>query len=379
MSSWVEDLFSKRSTHIRPGIETVREALKWWKPNEHINILVAGTNGKGTVVSYLWKLLQSQARIGIFTSPHLSCFSERFQVNNEVITISEVENVWKELKKSLPDHVYEELSFFEVSVLIGMGLFKNSGCEVVVWEVGLGGRLDATNALDADISIVTSIDLDHQEWLGNHIADIAKEKLGIARLEKPLLWGEKKAELNEVLEQERRRIGFDLIHTDVYLKPPSVLTLPVHLQKSYDLACHAVELLGYTVCSDQFEASTSASFYRGRCEKLQRNGRKIWIDVCHNPAAAKVFADYLKNKTHKIPVLYSILDDKDEAGILESLKQVASFLLPFSTRSARCTRKNYKANFSEQWALLERQGIKEFAVCGSFQAVTEAIELFEKL
>ena len=152
-------------------------------------VVIGGTNGKGSTVEYLSNLLQSQGKkVGTYTSPHLFCFNERIRINGKNCSDQEILNSFVEVeksRKSIP------LTYFEFSTLAALHLFSLSSLDVVILEVGLGGRLDAVNVVDSDISILTNVELDHQDWLGNNKETIGKEKADIFRTGKPAILAHK--------------------------------------------------------------------------------------------------------------------------------------------------------------------------------------------
>ena len=185
-----EELFHKRQGSIKPGLDRIRKAYETLQrpADDAFNVLVAGTNGKGGTSGFLWMLLASSQQVGLFTSPHLRSFAERFQVSGMSLGEEDVYNSWKNLAGLLTES-YDELSFFELSTLIAFDLFETSQTSCNIFEVGLGGRLDSTNVVEPSLSIVTSISRDHEEFLGSDLIHILKEKLGICRVGIPLFWG----------------------------------------------------------------------------------------------------------------------------------------------------------------------------------------------
>lgn len=189
----LEDLFAKRPQIIKPGLERIRAAWEFLRMDRYKLkvILVAGTNGKGSTAGTLWHLLAGlNIRIGLFTSPHLCCFSERFQCSQAPIKLEYILKSLHSLSQELPKDLYDDLSFFDTSTLLAIKLFEELACSIAIFEVGLGGRWDSTNILSPLLSVISSIDKDHESWLGHEFWQIASEKLGICREKTPLFWGE---------------------------------------------------------------------------------------------------------------------------------------------------------------------------------------------
>lgn len=153
-------------------------------------IIVGGTNGKGTVCGYAYHLLSLMGlRVGLYTSPHLCHFRERIQISDRTVNDADIVVSLDQLRNSLTTAVYDSLSFFEIATLIGFKLFADAKTDVNVLEVGMGGRWDATNLIDADVAAIVSIGLDHMGYLGDTVEAITLEKAPIARKGRPLFWG----------------------------------------------------------------------------------------------------------------------------------------------------------------------------------------------
>ena len=182
-------LFSTQRFGIKLGLDNVRllfAALDIPAPNEKI-IHVAGTNGKGSTCALLDSISRAAGyRTGLFTSPHLVTFRERIRVNGEMISEEEVAlglTKIRELISAWNPHP----TFFEIVTALALDHFRNRKVEIVVLETGMGGRLDATNATQPVVSVLTPVDLDHQKWLGNSLAEIAFEKAGIIKRHVPVV------------------------------------------------------------------------------------------------------------------------------------------------------------------------------------------------
>ncbi len=393
MQKSYEDIFQRKSDHIKPGLERMQAALTHLPQlKNHIapSMLIGGTNGKGSTAVYLWNVLVKQGyRVGLYTSPHVVKFEERFVVNNQWATKGQILLMIEELRASLPNAVYEDLSFFEIATLIALLFFKENKTDVNVVEVGLGGRFDATNALDPVVSVITSIDLDHEEYLGSDLINIFKEKLGIARSKKPLILGSLKnlnqekvqeivAELNRSgvvvkrLEQDEREQAsseswfLEGEGKPKFLKfPRTWAAYPNFKKKAFLLALTAYR--EYLISQnneeknhhidDQFIDFSAHNFelkypncYLGRFQHLELTvkspelpqGKKasFILDVCHNPAGIKTLIAetrkspwYLGVKRHG--VLVSILRDKDYEAMLRLLASEFSPIVFFSCESPR--------------------------------------------
>lgn len=425
-------LFSKRPDGIKPGLERIKPAWQKLGMNHYPqhNILIAGTNGKGTTAGFLWQLFASHGvNTGLFTSPHLCLFRERFQCSHEPISQFALKRCLCELKEALGSSLYEELSFFELTTLIALKIFYEHNCSFNILEVGLGGRLDSTNVVDPILSAICSIDLDHTEWLGPELTDIAKEKLGICRPNIPLFWGEqytKEKKLMPTLLASKNDIGMPVFlrgqdfglnegNKNVWVSigevfreaklPTWVANASTVVKQNFALA---FAVFTYLSCQDSFSvldakepiADLNASKLPwppslvGRFQNLSinqgsSNHSNVILDVCHNPASAKEFVSAYKKKykTVKIPGLVSILGDKDIIQITETLREVLEPIYFFKVNSQRSKfdqstleylEKSFLIfdNFISAWKYAQSNTDQQFAVCGSFLAVGEALKTF---
>ncbi len=375
-------LFAKKPLKIKPGLERVREGLQALGTGDlgakdpscgHPPIvLVGGTNGKGTTAGYLFQLLASTGlRVGLFTSPHLVEFAERIQHSHEPINNHKLVLALQRLKKNL-DHVapslYEELSFFEVNTLLAQQVFLEVGCDLWILEVGMGGRWDATNAFDPCLSIITTIGLDHQEYLGPDIKSITAEKAGIMRPGIPVIWGgpgESGLEAHCEIDRIARSVGATLITggEDFVLKvkedgseilsfcgkewalPESLEKAPDFLKLNFLKAWAAFCELSRMGHRGTLPLETPALFKKiPKPPCLWARFHEVWaappgyppraliLDVAHNPHGAAALKKALPKK---MPGLLSILKDKDCNGILDVLREVLQPLILFRNQSER--------------------------------------------
>lgn len=191
-----EDLFNKRLSRLKPGLARVQFASEQlgWLAHRTPSLLVAGTNGKGTTSGFLWRLVaRSQPEgvipCGLFSSPHLLSFAERIRLAGDPILESDLAAAIPEVMNSMEPELWDELSFFEASLLVALHIWQRRTSQLNVLEVGLGGRLDATNIVSPLVSVITSIGLDHCDVLGHSIEAIAFEKAGVMRPGRPLVLG----------------------------------------------------------------------------------------------------------------------------------------------------------------------------------------------
>jgi dihydrofolate synthase/folylpolyglutamate synthase len=174
---------------------------------------VAGTNGKGSCAAALEALLQASAlTTGLYTSPHLVRYNERIRINNQIVDDATLVDAFERIEAIRGD---DPLTFFEYGTLAALVIFSDCRCDAWILEVGLGGRLDATNLIDADVAVITTVDLDHQDWLGDTVEKIAAEKAGIMRPGKPAFYGDVSLPLS--IREHAQKIGALLLFGKVTL------------------------------------------------------------------------------------------------------------------------------------------------------------------
>src|SRR4051794_39859624 len=187
----IQYLYSLRRFGAKLGLDnTFSLAGLFGNPQDKLRFIhVAGTNGKGSTCAMLESIYRAAGlRVGMFTSPHLVAFSERMQVNRQLISEADVVKLVAEMKELLQQFPAEaHPTFFEVITIMALRYFAEQKCDLVIWETGLGGRLDATNIVTPLASVITNIQYDHQQWLGDTLAKIASEKAGIIKPRVPVI------------------------------------------------------------------------------------------------------------------------------------------------------------------------------------------------
>src|SRR5690554_1117717 len=285
-------------------IRTVLERLGL-VPAPYKVITVGGTNGKGSCVAILESIYRRAGyRVGAFTSPHILRFNERIRFDGTDATDAELIELFEAIDASLGDVT---LSYFEVSAVAALLLFARRQADVAVLEVGMGGRLDAVNALDADAALIASVDLDHTDWLGPDREAIGREKAGIMRPGRPAVVGDENPPASlaahaQAIGARLALIGRDFVpvreHGGWRFEGVGAThaSLPVapfggDVQYSNMAACVAVvEMLQpeLPVPDDAIREGLRGARLRGRTERRERNGVEWIFDVAHNPSAARV-------------------------------------------------------------------------------------------
>ncbi|MGO9147101.1 MAG: bifunctional folylpolyglutamate synthase/dihydrofolate synthase [Desulfomonilia bacterium] len=312
------------------GLERVRRALDILDHPEHSypHVLVAGTNGKGSTCAYLERILMSTGRsVGTTMSPHVSRFTERFRINGIETNTLELKRLRKVLEPKLSEL---GLTYFEWCVILAAVLFERRKVDAGIFEVGLGGRYDASNALNPAVSLITEISIDHTDYLGDTITAITREKAQIARPGRPLLTSST-GEALELIREHARSIGAVLHEVqDPVILPVAQAGAPQGMNAA--LALKAAHILGAYPDNTGLNHALMTSFLPGRIEKV---GRRIIMDVAHNPSSMLVLVEHLKNCGFDGVAVVGILADKDYLKIATTLKKVCSHLFIAPVQSPR--------------------------------------------
>jgi dihydrofolate synthase/folylpolyglutamate synthase len=319
-----------RTQNYKFGLERTERLLdELGRPDRVYPVIhVGGTNGKGSVATLIAETLRTAGwRTGLYTSPHLVSFRERYLVDGAPISEAAVA-MWIQRLRLLTEEI--DATFFEVGTALAFADFAARGVEIAVIEVGLGGRLDSTNVVRPVVSVITKIELDHQKYLGDTLEHIAAEKAGIAKPGAPLVVGETRPELIEVLRREGQRAirALDPAATlDFRLVPADeIYQGPLRLVGSHQRRNAAVARAALHALPDQWKLSEKAlesAFARVTVPgRLDRRGRWIF-DVAHNPDGVRALVRTLKelNPSRPVVALVSILGDKAWPEMLVTLDQ----------------------------------------------------------
>ncbi len=280
-------------------------------------ITVAGTNGKGSVCFYINQILKhTNYKIGLYTSPHFFDFNERIVINNEKCSESEI---LKSLEYILGFENSDTLTFFEITTLAAILIFDNHNIDVAILEVGLGGRLDAVNAFEPDISVITSIGLDHTEFLGETLEKIAVEKSGVMRATKPCVIGEE--DCIDILKKQASDINsipyFFNKDFDSSVIPFDKSNLTYVQQKNLSCAIFSLQQLGLTELTSNLKEELLQQNFFGRFNRISTTPEVI-IDVAHNLDSVKnLVQSLIKLGNKKTYFVFSILKDKDLSLIIQ--------------------------------------------------------------
>ena len=379
----IQFLYGLRLFGAKFGLEnTFRLAALAGNPQDRLRFIhVAGTNGKGSTCAMLESIYRAAGlRTGLFTSPHLVSFRERIQVNRQLIPEPEVVRLVEELQpwlKQFPaDH---HPTFFEVVTVMALKFFAEQKCDLVIWETGLGGRLDATNIVAPLASVITNIAFDHEQWLGDTLGKIAAEKAGIIKPGVPVITAADEPEALAVIEEMARGKDAPLIMIngrDAALRRPDsaarcpYLSLPGEHQKmNAALALAAIKVLQkqIPVTDEKIREGLASVNWPGRLQLIQRpDGQKILLDGAHNVAGAKALRAALENNFQSPghTLILGVLQDKDWPQICRTLAPLAERIFTVPVSSERSADQNQLAT-----ACRTANPLAEVTVCCSLGEV----------
>lgn len=333
---WLESLGPQK---IRPGLARTRSLLaSLGNPERSFrSILVAGTNGKGSTAATASAILFAAGiPVGLYTSPHLVRVNERIRVAEEDVSDAGLDDVLALLQAISPPEDLQP-TYFEALTIAAFELFRRAKVDVAVVEVGLGGRLDATNVLGPEVSVVTNVGHDHLAVLGPSLADVAREKAGIFRNDQPALTaatGEPLAVLHEVA----RRVGARLLEVPPIDRFDAVTPLPgVHQRSNIALAVAAASAVA-PLGEDAIRRGVAGTRWPGRLQLLAREGhRDVLLDGAHNLEGAQALAAYLSGSglSRRVDLVFGGLSDKDLPGMLRTLRPHAARLFLVTLDSPR--------------------------------------------
>jgi len=332
---------------IKLGLDAIREVLRRLDHPERAcpHVLIAGTNGKGSTAATLSAILRAAGvHAGLHTSPHLVDVTERVRVGDADVSAARLGRALAEVFAASARPPAVPVTYFEAVTAAAERIFAGEGCRAAVVEVGMGGRLDATNAAEPVVSAVTSIDFDHTADLGTTLTAIAREKAGVFRAGRPALSAASAPEARRALAAEAERVGASLVdvrettrvsarrETDegqaFTLETPAgryALETPLrgeHQASNVAVAVTAAELLRARfpeITAGAIARGVAAARWPGRLERFAVGGRGVWLDGCHNPEGARALAAYLSARGVPYDLLFGVMRDKDVEAIAAPL------------------------------------------------------------
>lgn len=355
--TWLNYLGQIHVTGIDLGLERVQpvaEYLKITQPNAKV-ITVAGTNGKGSTTTTIASILTQQGyRVALYQSPHIYRFNERVKINGVEVADDVLVQAFVQVEQAR-QACGLSLSFFEATTLASFLIFKQQNCDVWVLEVGLGGRLDVVNVIAPDVAVITNIGIDHVDWLGDSIEQIAYEKAGIIRPNIPVIFAGEQAIPQAIIDKvEQSHASLYAVNRDYFIQHDAdkwqlstsgmTISLPYGSLAIQNVAAavNAVLLSGLTVSETALQQGIMQAKLSGRFEIRQVDGKTVIFDAGHNPHGIdflrKQLQNYLQqNKQYReIVAVFSMLVDKDIQSVVNDLKTdiVHWYIAPLNVQRA---------------------------------------------
>ena len=340
LSEWLTWMEQCHPSEIELGLDRIRQVAQnlAFDFTDSTVVTVAGTNGKGSTVSYLNSIYhQAGYSVGSFTSPHFIEYNERVRLNglnaSDELLCDAFEKI-DQARGEIP------LTYFEFGTLAALVIFSEAKPDLVLLEVGLGGRLDAVNIIDADISVVTTVALDHTDWLGDDRDVIGYEKAGVFRSGKPAICGDLNppytvaehagkigAELHQAdkefsfqqLDQQWQWQGLNVQGQVVCIDEIPVPQLPLQNASTALQVCQFIDL---EITEEQLKRGVSTASLTGRMQHIERDETHYWLDVAHNPEAAELLQQRVKELSGSKILVLGMLADKDCQQVIQLLEPV---------------------------------------------------------
>ena len=402
-SESIQFLYGLRLFGAKFGLEnTFKLAALAGNPQNQLRFIhVAGTNGKGSTCAMLESIYRAAGlRVGLYTSPHLVAFGERIQVNRRSLAEADVVRLVQELQPLLKEFpVGHHPTFFEAVTVMALRYFAEQKCDLVIWETGLGGRLDSTNIVTPLASVITNIQFDHQRWLGETLDRIAAEKAGILKPGVPIITGTEEPQALAVIQETALQQSSPLtLVTPAHTQHPPLdsLKLPLlgwHQRMNAAVALATVRALQtqLPVSEENFRIGLASVRWPGRLQLVERPGaQRILLDGAHNSAGATSLRAALEEHfpATRPAFILGIMADKDWDLMCEILAPLARRILCVPVHSERsatpdqlreaCHRTNPDAEVhscgSLAEALTETEAEPFVVIAGSLYLIGEAME-----
>lgn len=327
---FLEYLYSQKINRIDLGLERIKSLLdKLGNPQDKLKYIhVAGTNGKGSVCAMLTSCLSQKYKVGMYTSPHLVDYRERIQIFNqgrgEKISKEDVLKLFKKISPYLEGH-----SYFEITTALAFLYFLEKNTDIVILETGLGGRLDATNVVIPEISVITRLDIDHNELLGDNIEQITKEKAGIIKKNIPVVIskGNNKKEIIDIIKDKAKETSSMIYIADEY---NGELSLKGSFQKENSGIVAEVlkHIKKFSLDDEQIKRGLRQAYWPARLEWKNN----ILIDGAHNVSGITELVKYVnelkeENKIKKVNILCAFIETKDYTEMIKLLNGIADNII----------------------------------------------------
>jgi dihydrofolate synthase/folylpolyglutamate synthase len=416
MKKKIEELFLKTASGIKPGLDITKNLLKNLN-NPHkdfISVHIAGTNGKGSTAVYLAEILnQSGFKTGIYTSPHLYDFRERIKVSGQMVGEAALGKIFDIVETA--DNKERKATFFEFTTAAAFKYFSDQKIDIAVIETGMGGKFDSTNVIEPVLSIITNVSVEHTDYLGTDLAQIAHEKAGIIKQNIPVVTCADNSIVSEIIKKTASKKNspaffinkdFSIVNKNNSFYVESFNTLQTVLEPSLPgrhqitnaaAAAFSCKILNrfypdiFSIDNKTIENGIKSAKHRGRLEKISDNPETI-VDCAHNPHSCSVLMEYLRSTGKNIIFVFGALKDKDFEKNLKILEPVCKkifftkpdserALLPEELLSISQIKKSYKEPDPLK-ALLRAQSEADsddiVCVAGSVYLAGKIIEAFDK-
>ncbi len=393
----IQFLYDLRMFGAKFGLENTRKlAALAGNPQDRLRFIhVAGTNGKGSTCAMLESIYRTAGlRVGLFTSPHLVSFSERIQINRQPISDSDVIRLVSQMQSLLRAFpMNEHPTFFEAVTVIALQYFAEQSCDLVIWETGLGGRLDATNIVIPLASVITNVQYDHQKWLGATLREIATEKAGIIKAKLPVITAADEAEVIDVIERTASNKQSPLVRvgkqSEALVESIRLPLLGQHQKTNAALAVEVVRTLqnDIPVSEEQICSGLESVYWPGRLQIFRKGERTFLLDGAHNPAGIETLAKTIRAEFPDLRVLIvGLLADKDWRVMCQKLAVLAPRIIFVPVHSERTLQpaeiiselndpRGVVAKGSLAEALESTMDVPFVGITGSLYLIGEAMEL----
>ena len=386
---WLDSL---QASGIRPGLGRMRALLRAsGRPQNFCpSIIVAGTNGKGSTSAMLASILrESGYRTGLYTSPHLVDLRERWQIDGEMIDGALLDECIAQLQVAGTKSGIVP-TYFEALTVIAFIAFRAARCEVVVLEVGMGGRLDATNVVKPLAAVITPVSFDHMEYLGTTLKAIAREKAGVIHRGAVALTSNDDAQVLAVLRRRAAEFGVKLIHVTSEHSSPLRGEFQRRNAALAVATAHALQKKLRRITDASIERGVAGTRWRGRLERRTVGSKQIWIDGGHNAHAAEAIAPFIEQNVPRPRLLvFGIMSDKEIDAVAARLLPLFDHVIttePYPPRSENATALARRAGNARAIATPDdafRAALEApeqaVVIAGSLYLAGAAIEFFDKI
>ncbi len=379
------ELYSYESKGWNFGLDNIKVLLKKIdNPEKNLRCIhVAGTNGKGSVCAFISSILkESGFKVGLYTSPHLIRFNERIQINGKEISDEDIAELYQEIRPYITNQ-----TFFEITTAMAFLYFSREKTDFVVLETGLGGRLDATNVVIPLVSVITNVSLEHTDYLGDSIVQIAAEKAGIIKKEIPVVTSCKETSFEVI-----KKISLDKnapLYRTLRLAGYKISLKGKFQRENAGIALKTVEILREKYKLNISNANIKNGFVNAKCPGRFEFFGNVVVDCAHNPDGIEKLIDEIKSIIYeKLVFLVGILRDKDTKRMMEMINEFADIIVLTKPNSKRAENPDVLKKFTDKKVFIEENIGKALSlarrvsskddkiiVCGSIYLAGEVLRI----